>query len=195
MVNISGQVETADNAAVVVSLARLCLQILPTAALPSAIIHAREKRAMMLPLTEAIAIVVFVNLARIAVQVATAMVARGLDFVLSSSRRGKALPFDVASAIATGYANLRGPFFERLTAHRARADFLSAAIIPIELAPVLMAVYKARLLAWVSRLSHWFTATARAKNLIGHVSSLQNQCKSIIPAMNSCVKYQTTLSA
>lgn len=164
VVNVNFEIKAADNALVFIPKRNLFADELPHAAFPVpvkvglfGVIGGKAK---------AITKIAFFDLAREANNGLAAVGTSCLNLVLSALSRLQSLPFTVTLVIATSFACV---FFgiadlERLAAYGATEGNVTAFVVAIMFAAVLVKVYVSSLLARVLSTGNYLPATAGAVN-------------------------------
>jgi hypothetical protein len=175
VMGVISEVKTADNAPMTIPQKGLVAEVAPFSALPISVAVSRLWVAFSQ--TVSVAIVSLFDLAGEQAQFAPAIGARDGSFDGAPGGGSQSLPSAVAKIGATSYANLRGPFVKGLTAYSTGALLLTAAIVAVVLASVLVLVDVAVLLAGVSLGGYFLAATAGAKDGGSHIASYETTVK------------------
>jgi hypothetical protein len=162
VVNVGSEVPTADDAAVIVALPNLLLDVLPLPTLPPTVTLCGQYDRVVLPSAKAVAITAPLGPAGVAAKGRAAMRAVDVDPLLPSSASGKALPRPIALVVAARNLYLRRELEERRQADWTRSLLLAAAKVAVMGAAVLMSVQVAVLPAGIPRSRNFLAATAGA---------------------------------
>lgn len=158
--NLDVELETADDALVIVSQQNLLADKSPLAALPMSVevLLLREVCGQ----AKAIAEVPFFHLARVLPEFLSTIRALHGDFVSTTRRGSEPLPLSIALIAAASFLIVAGPSLEGSSTNRATPSLFAASVIPVVSAAMLMEVDVPLLLAWLLVAWNYLTTTACA---------------------------------